>query len=516
MFKQKAAVRQNRPYHLIAPLGGINALSPFFAMKENQALAMENFFPSAEGLRLRPGYLSHALTTGQPERLWVYSTPSGSDRLFATTPSGIYNVTTGGGATTLLVALTEGETSSASISTGAGSYMLIANGVDTVKSYDGTTWSSVATFGALASETLSYVETYRQRVYFVKRNSLELEYLGANSVSGATTNYPLGAIFRRGGYIVALATWTLDSGSGPDDQLAVLTSQGEVAVFSGSLPSDATLWSERGVFYVGKPLGKNPLYKWGGDLLILTENGVLPLSSVIQSTALIRTSAVSNLITPLINKAAELFRDNKGWQLIADPQAPYLLVNIPSTPVRKQFVMNLETKAWSVFSGWDAVAFARMGSLMYFSESTGRIRKITGTYDGAVGGNYPIRGSFVQAPSQFDTPYNKKVELIRPYMQQNGDYRGTLGFGSQLKTPLEYTDFSGRWSQGSLIPPIWGTAFWGIAGWVGASDSEVSDDWLTPPDTYGTWKSLHFAIQGHTANVSYHGSDIRFLTSLGL
>ena len=89
MFKQKSARKANLPRHLPAPLAGLNALSPLMALKENEAIVLENLFPAADGLELRSGYRAHAIDAPeQVDRLWVYSKPSGGEELFATTDSG--------------------------------------------------------------------------------------------------------------------------------------------------------------------------------------------------------------------------------------------------------------------------------------------------------------------------------------------------------------------------------------------------------------------------------------------
>jgi hypothetical protein len=502
MFKQKRQVKQNLPRNLVAPLAGLNALSPLMALRENEAILMENFFPAADGLALRQGFVEHATASDEPvDRLWVYSQPTGGEQLFATTDSGIYDVSSAGAFGSAVSAITSGETIASAISTGAGSYLYFVNGVDDARHYNGTTWTTVATFGTVDTDTLSYVETYRQRLYFVKKNSLELEYLGANSISGTSTNYPLGAIFRRGGYIVALGTWTIDGGTGPEDNLVVLTSEGEVAVFAGSLPSDTSLWSERGVYYIAKPLGKQPLLKWGGDLLILTENGIYPLSSAIQSAAIDRVSALSEKIKPLFNTAAGLYRAEEGWQMIVDPLQPFLLANIPSTPVRKQFIMNTQTKAWTTFVGWDSRCYARKGAELYFGTATG-VNRITGVNDN--GAN--IVGTLLQAPSRLGLSQKKKIELLKPYVSQNNGFTYTLGLAPDLGDPKEYTMITGA---GSATAAIWGTARFGSAYWTGQTG--ISQDWQTVPDDYSTWKSFYLSITTNVADIRYFGSDLLML-----
>src|SRR5690606_31868092 len=116
-----------------------------------------------------------------------------------------------------------------------------------------------------------------------ERNSMDLWYLPVSSIAGAAEAIPMGQIFRRGGHIVTVQTWTVDAGEGADDMLVILSSNGEVAVYQGYDPTDASAWKLVGVFYLGRPVGQRPCIKFGGDLLIICEDGVFPLSTALMS-----------------------------------------------------------------------------------------------------------------------------------------------------------------------------------------------------------------------------------------
>ena len=53
------------------------------------------------------------------------------------------------------------------------------------------------------------------------------------AVAGAASMFDLGQIFTEGGYLMAMATWTVDAGYGVDDLAVFITSEGEVAVYRG-------------------------------------------------------------------------------------------------------------------------------------------------------------------------------------------------------------------------------------------------------------------------------------------
>lgn len=508
MFKQRTPFQQNSFKHLPNPYNGYDPSSALTAMRPTAATVLENWFPTAASLETRDGFVTHFTITGFgiiPRRLLVYSNTIGGEQLFACTDVSIINVTTAGSGAISVMALTNGRVVSTAIATGAGNYMLCVNGVDTLKQYDGTTWTSVPTFGATSTVVYKYIETYRQRIYLAKRNSLEIEYLASNAVAGAATNYPLGALFRLGGYIVAMSVWTIDGGIGPEDNLCVFTSKGEVAVFSGN---DPATWSLRGVYFAGRPLGEIPMYKYGGDVLLLTETGVVTMSSLIQSASIDRTQTVSSQIRPALNTAASLAFTAEGWQIISEPKKPMLLVNVPVTPVRKQFVMNSQTGAWTTFTH-DAYNFARMGGELYYivaydtTAGTGNygVNRITGVSDNGVN----IVCTMTQAFNSFGYGGNKKIEEIRPYFETGGAFTYNLGVASDFGLIQEYT-MQNSGSSGSA--GIWGTSVFGTGLWSGGL--AISNDWITAPDVYSMWKSLYIQTTSRLGRVSYIGSDILY------
>lgn len=504
MYPRQPAA-SNKPRNLPFPVGGYNASAPLMGMKPLDAVLLENWFPGPTSMETRDGYVSHITATPkQVDRLHVYSSQTGAETLWGTTADGIYNFTAAGAAPAVSMALTNGKTFSTAINTGSASYMLVVNGTDTLKQYNGAAWSSVATFGATATSIYSYIETYRQRIFLIKKNSLEIEYLASNAISGAATNYPLGALFRLGGYLVALGVWTIDGGIGPEDNLVAITNKGEIAVFAGN---DPATWSLKGVYFIGRPLGDIPLYKYGGDILALTETGIIPLSSVMQSVSIDRKQTVSSSIRPFVINVATSAFASQGWQIISDPLKPMLLVNIPSSPVRKQVVMNSQTGAWATFTGWNAIHFARMNGEMYFScpgtVNTFTVKRINGPSDQGVN----VTATMVQAYNSFGFGVEKKVEACKSYFQSNSDFTYNGGFINDFQQLQEASSVN---NLTVINGGIWGSSLWGAAVWSGTRP--VTNDWQTFPDDYSHWKALYLQVTTSDGKVSYLGSDMLFKT----
>lgn len=492
------ASKRNRSIHFPPPVGGLNAVSAITSMPKTDAVVMENWLPYPDRLQLREGAADHKTSAGaNVDRLHVYSSPTGANTLWATTDSGVFNVTAAGAFPAASIALTDGKTIGSILSTGASNYLTLVNGVDTAKQYDGTTWSSIATFGATATSDYSYIETYRQRYYLIKKNSMTLEYLAINSISGATTTYNLGSVFRMGGKLVALGTWTIDGGTGPDDHLVICTSQGELAVFVGVDPGSPATWSYKGTYFIGRPLGPKPFFKYGGDLLYLCENGLYPLSKALLVATIDRTQSISRKIAQIFTDAGRDYFSNEGWEIIAIPDTPLILVNVPGSTQRYQYCMHAQTGAWTIFSGWEAYSFARMGSTVYFGTSS-KVAAVGGSSD--FGAN--ITGTLLQAYAQLGSSRNSKVEEVRPIFEVNGNFSYTVGFAQDFQEVQQTNSITAALGGAAAL---WGTAVWGTGVW--SSASSIVRGWQSVPDYPSVWKALYLQVATNTAQVAYLGME---------
>lgn len=491
-------------FSLQACVGGWNTADAEAKMPLKDAVLLENWFAYPDRVEMRYGAANHVLGFTAPVKgLWDYNGPVGS-RLFATTSGGIYDVTSPGIVGAAVIALTNGETVATQINTGATAYLLVVNGVDTLKQYDGAAWTSVAAFGALATSDVLAIETYRQRIYLLQKATLTFWFLPVNSVSGAATSFNLGALFRKGGSLVAVATWTIDGGSGPDDHIAFASSAGEVVVFAGTDPAVPANWVLRGVYFIGRPLGRLSLYKFGGDLLYLCEGGLYPLSRALQTASIDRTHTVSWKIRQAFAAFATQYGSLHGWQLISHPDIPLLLVNVPGTPAGQQLAMHPQTGAWASFTNWNANCWARVGQDLYYGTTDRVVHAWVGSSDQGVN----IVATMLQAYNPFKYKYNKKVELLRPMLTANGPFSYTVGVANDFDQLPTMNLIVG--SAGSAA--LWGTAIWGAALW-GSSQARTRD-WRGVPDKDGIFKALYLQVSSIQARVSIANTDVLFTKSL--
>ncbi len=267
---------------LPAPIGGWNSRDPLAQLAPTDCVTLNNWIVRPQSVQTRLGSTNHL--TGLPastvESLLDYNFAP-TPKLFAAVGTAFYDATTAGAAGAAVVSgLTNARWQHVNYSNSAGNYLVTVNGADDMRTWNGSVWASTASFSGTAvnTNTLVGLTVYRERLFFVENNLLSFYYLGAGAISGAGARFQLGQICNRGGYTMAVATWTIDAGDGADDHLVAITSEGEAVVYKGTDPSSSTTWSLVGVYYVGRPLGRRCLFKFGGDLLLLTDRGLLPLS----------------------------------------------------------------------------------------------------------------------------------------------------------------------------------------------------------------------------------------------
>lgn len=451
-----------------SPVGGLNDRDSIADMPPSDALVLDNWWPYPSYIAVRKGSANHA--TGFPaavETLAEYLPPSGASKLFAVSGGSIYDATAAGAIGAAAVSgLTNSRWQWQGITTPGGSFLYMVNGVDKPQLFNGTTWTAIdgastPAITGVTTTTLAHVTLFKNRLFFVQDNSLNLWYLPVNSIGGAASVIDLGSVFRMGGEITAAYTWTIDAGSGSDDHLVIISSNGEVAVYRGTDPSSATDWGLVGVFMLGRPLGRRCAAKMGGDLVVSSTEGVYPLSKALLSMAINRQAALSDKIQNSISEATQLYSGNDGWQVELFPDANMLIVNIPAgNGANFQYIQNTITSAWTKFTGWDARCWLNASSGLYYGSGSAVVRAWVGTRDNVIG----IQADVLPAFSMFGrTTQNKYFTMVRPNILTNG--APSIRYSLNLDyTPQEPT---GLLSTGTTYGMTWGSMTWGSMVWGG-------------------------------------------------
>lgn len=490
-----------------APVGGWNARDALAAMKPTDAVILKNWFPTPSYCEFRGGSASHATgMTGTGKTLMVYNKLTGSNQLFCTTASGIYNVSSAGAVGASVLARTNGKHQWTMFGDGTNNWLIGCNGVDKPCYYDGTTWTAVdsgtspALTGITTTELVS-VNVFKGRLIFLANNSLSFWYLSAGVAGGALTEFDLSGEARAGGYLVAMGTWTRDAGDGADDVAVFLTSEGEAIVYQGTNPSSSTTWAKVGSFKIGRPIGRRCITQYGGDCLILTEEGVFPMAALLQAGEPERGKfALSFKIQTAFTEAARSYSSVFGWSMQVYPAHNALLVNVPQAEdgTHEQYVMNTITKAWTKFTGWEAETFAVFNGALYYADGTSVIKAWTGTAD--QGANITFFGK--QAFMDFGDGRNKQLKLFQPVMATSGD----MAFGADVDMDFEDDEITGVVSYSVVSGAVWDQDNWDEAYW--GQGMEIVKLWTSPQEWQGRWMAVKVKIASSALTCQWSGNTV--------
>jgi hypothetical protein len=409
--------QKSQAYNIPAPTGGLNVRDSYTDMKPDDAVKLVNVFPEANYCRVRGGYTSWATGMTNPVRsLMTWNGLTGSDELFAGAGTTIYDVTASGAASSSVTGLTNVDFQWTNIKTPGGIYLIIVNGADSMRAYDGTVWTTPAITVATSSTFINVCQ-FKERLWFAQKDTLDLWYLPVQSIAGAATLYPMGAVFRRGGYIIGLGTFSNDAGEGPDDYFAIVTNNGEVAVYQGTDPSSSTTWALVGRFDVGMPIGRRCTVRLNGDMGIITQDGMVSMQAALQfDRASIQKATITGKIQTLFSQLSQSYKANFGWSPCVFPKARYMIVNVPqiTSTTQIQLVMNTITGSWCQFTGMNAGVWGVANDALFFGGNAGVVYAAeSGHQDNGANIDWALVTSWQQPGG----PTNKQFKLVRPTLQ---------------------------------------------------------------------------------------------------
>lgn len=458
-----------------APIGGLNARDSLAAMPPQDAVTLNNFFCSPTSVDLREGYVNWA--TGLPN--WVESlmgyTSATASKLFAASGTAIYDATSNAAVGAAVVSgLTNARFQHANFGTPGGQYLLNVNGADKLRGFDGTVWwadgDGSHDITGFNTALAAHINVYKHRVYLVQKNSFIVWYLPLQNIAGAANSLDLSSLFKLGGYMQAMATWTVDNAAGIQEYAVFLSSEGEIALYQGYDPSSSGSWSLVGMFRVGRPVGRRCFAKAGSDIVVISSDGAFPLSKALLTDRYQLSDALSNKIVNLVTNAVSSYGTHFGWEPILSPAGNKFIINVPvvENSQQIQFVMNNITGAWQTFSGWNAACFTMLGDVLFFGGNQIVAKADYGTSDN--GAN--IAGEAKTAFQYFGSPGQlKRWTMVGP------TFNVAANIVPAIRLDIDFEDISptqvASYSGATGTP--WDTALWDTFLWAGAST--IQADW---------------------------------------
>lgn len=481
-MKVPAEVNTAKFVSVPAPVGGLNAFDSLIRMPPTDAIALENLVPQPYGCALRRGFAQ--FNTGYPQ--YVVSTGSwaevdGQNKIFTWSDGKFYDATVAGpiGAP-LISGLNTSWFNVINFSNAAGTHMLAFSGLDEPIWYSAagvqrlTVAAGPGQWTGVNPASIVQATVHQKRLWGVQVNTTKGWYLDADAVTGAANDFDFGPFFKKGGYLAALATWTIDDGDGSDDHLVAISSVGEAVVFRGIDVASGD-WFMVGAYFIGAPVaGRRFFANVSGDLLVLTRSGIISMAVQVTSTKLNKDASqvYSAKIQTLLSELTSTNGDLPGWQLMYVSSINLLFVNIPTSYAigSGQLVYNTINQGWCLFSGMDAAVWGVVDTMPYFGGENVFYRAWYGSFDNVLldgTGGTEVQGFVRQAYSYMDEPtLQKQVGMYRPNFisQSKVSYYAEITY--DFRTP-----FVGYPNPAPPSPfsSLWNVGLWGLSNWGGGS-----------------------------------------------
>lgn len=509
----KLPIRNNKSVNvaLPAPTKGLNARDSLANMDAGFAIVMDNYVPKDTKVALRAGYVSYVLFDNAVETLASYQ--SGENlRFFAISGGKAYKINSRGQKD----AYENVEFSTSYCQTAQyKNYLYFVNGQDTPKVFyidaEGVehfeNWGFNA--GGLIPASIVNIGVSKQRLWFVEKNSLKVWYPEvAGNISGTLQCFDFSQVSRFGGHLVAVANWTQDGGQGIDDLTVFITSEGEALVYSGSNINDASDWKLRGSYKISAPIGYQCLVSYLGDVVVISEDGYIPLSKALPLDQVNASSlAFSDAIRGLVLERTAQNAKQKGWQGIIYNRGGIAIFNVPVANQFEQHVINLSTGAWCRWTDIRALCWKMFDGRLYFGTENGVYLYDEGYSDNG----QPIVGVVEQAYTDLGTASLKKIQLINPRTKASSQYGLVIYTNMDMeKQNIDYSESIGyagmtkwnavKWS--TMARPV-GTK-WGISG-----SKLMQSQWLAVSAT-GYKLSVVFKTKTSGKFIEWFETDIRY------
>lgn len=538
---------------LPAPVGGLNARDSLANMPPTQAVLIENLFPTSGGVQVRKGWCRYYYSIpAVVETIIKYNSPSGVEKIFAAAGGNFIDASGGGsysGADVAASGFANDRWQYVQMANLFGDFTVAVNGADTPQKYDGATWADATItapveFTDFDPKNFIHIAQMHRRLWFVEKDSARVWYLPVDQIEGEVALFDCGELFPLGGYCQFCISWSVDTGAGMDDQSVFVSSKGNVVVFSGFDPDDATTFTLAGVYTIGATVGRRCACPYGSDVFILTEDGVVALTSVLSQSKMLMQPPVSDIIQPRLSQLVDEFSGEFGWDLFTSARHNQLYINVPATTQKYQYVMNTILDAWCVFLGYKANCWENFYEEPVFGgtegidaseddrvTSSGDMRvtsfgdqRITGVGSSAVGGyvgkawagyvddpsaetgiGTSIVTRCLQAFNYFGGPQQKMWSLARPILLSELRPQTSVFFNTDFEITDNLLPLTPVLNTGASY--VWDTALWDVAVWAG--QKFTFKDWYSLNDL--GFAGAIFLKTGTVADTSWVATDFQFI-----
>lgn len=500
---------------LVAPTNGLNLKDPFLTLAPQDALTLNNFIARPQGCETRAGYRKHVSGLGGAvvTLMEFQSLDPTQSKLFACVGNKFFDVTNSAESPTPMVddnGSVDGDWNYIMFSGATENYLCCVNPSGGYWTYDETNgWVDRTANLTGFTGNPGDIAAWKNRLFITANGTNKVYYLGVAAIQGTASELDFGPLMKHGGSVQAINNWTLNAGLDIDDYFVVFGSMGDVLVYQGTDPDDVATFAIKGVWYAGRPpVGSRFYHEYGGELFVLTELGLLPLSKMVNGMVADSYSVMSARIQPALSAQFTTLLNTPYWEVGLADGNDLLVVKAPrSTTIYSQWVMNIATGAWSTFTGMPINTWTSYNSVMYFGDEEGNI------YTGLVGdrdgvdidgtGGENVRCTLQGGFNTFGSSANLKLfDLVRPIFISSAP----PGVAVQINIDYLQNNIYSYPSFNDIDEALWDSAIWSQSSWVSGTDTYAAWAGVQGLGYYG---SLKMAVEGK-AGTSYISANVMY------
>ncbi len=516
-MQQRQINRGNKSvnFTLPAPVGGLNVRDSFDLMAPTDAIVMDNYLPLDTKVALRRGYQTYVETKYPVKTLIEYKKP-GDNRFIAIAGGEAWNITSIDGVSKYDREFNESRLRYCQFK----DRLFLVNGYDLPQTFyvddsGKDHFEDAALTGeGLQLQRLISCTVAKQRLWFVERGTQKVWYSeNVGEIQGKLLSFDISAQTRFGGELIAVANWTQDGGQGIDDLTVFLTSEGEVLIYAGYDPNDANNWELKGSYRISKPIGYDCIMQYQGDIVIISEDGYVPLSKALPlEQANASQIAFSDKIRGLVLERTKNNKDKEGWQGIIYGRGGYAIFNVPVSQQFEQHVINVNTGAWCRFTNIRAFCWGLFQGRAYFGSDEGVFLFDEGYSDNKV----HILGEIQQAYSNLGNDGLKKIQLLNPRTRSSTKYALVI----YTNMDFEERKVAYRENLGSYGMTKWNVAKWSsLANPIGTKwatlKGKIRSQWIANAAT-GFKASLVFKTKTRGNLIEWYDTGFRYEQGSGI
>jgi len=507
-----------------APIKGLTVRYTLNAQDANTALRLTNVLCRRYGVELRRGYRRWASDIpGEVRSVMSYLPPRGAGSalmpaLFAgCADNKIYNVTATSAPGTpppvisaaVPAQRSPGVWSWTNFSAGGQNFLVICAAGAGVWTYDavgGWVDRTAAITGVTGAAALDFdfVMVWKNRLWFIALNSNIAWYLPVLSIQGAAKSFDFGPLLVFGGDLAAMASWTLDAGDGIDDKLVVMGRGGDVLVYEGTDPADVSTFRIAGRWAVGHlPVGRRFASKYGGDLAIISQNGIERMSQLTAGRGMNVPAGELGGTEDWVRYMETIAQDvgatysQTFWQMVHYPGEQCAIIVTPRNVslASLQYVYGTLSGGWSEFTGVPMVSLEVHDGKLFFGTKDGKVMQMfVGDSDDSLNETTPgaqvtadVQTAFVAVAS--DEFHTKRPLMVMPMFVAPAP----PSVKAQINTEWSFQNPAGSPTYNPTAAASWDNAKWDDAQWSGAGN--FFNSWVGA-EGLGTHCSLRMSFTG--------------------